>query len=303
MTATMSGSSGRGRRAFAGMVVAASLTLLDIGAPFSGGDTTLVSEARPGTQLIVGHRGSLGEPVHRTRPDGAGGDASGGSDGVATSQTTDPSTPPAPQAESALSAPVTEPAPTTAPPQVTAPPPEPVPPAAPVSVAPTTVPGSDDGRAVQRLGDTRSVTTASAALGLVRVDWRALLPGWQIRFLPGRAGLRGATFPDSDLIEVYVRSSDSPGELAHVVAHELGHAIDVSRFRESDRLTWKAARGIASGAAWFPSGSAVPDFASPAGDWAESFAYAVVGSDWNSQLGAPPNAAQAALVVGLAGIG
>lgn len=186
--------------------------------------------------------------------------------------------------------------------------PDPVP-ATPSSVpgsptaAPTTVPGSDDGRAVQRLDDPAAVHTSSAALGLLRIDWRTLLPGWQVRFLPGRAGLRGATFPDRDIIEIYVRASDRPPELAHVVAHELGHAVDVSRFREVDRRTWKEARGIASGAAWFAAGSAVPDFATPAGDWAESFAYWLVGSGWYSQLGPPPNAAQTAVIARMAGIG
>ncbi|UDY37032.1 hypothetical protein [Dermatobacter hominis] len=168
---------------------------------------------------------------------------------------------------------------------------------------PTTSVLPADERAVQQLSNAAAIQASSRALGLLRFDWRAILPGWQIRFLPGRSGIRGATFPDRQVIEIYVRSSDGPDELAHVVAHELGHAVDVSRLDDADRQVWRATRGIPAGAAWFPSGSGAPDYSTPAGDWAESFAHWQVGSGWFSKLGPPPDTAQVAVLVRLAGLG
>lgn len=179
---------------------------------------------------------------------------------------------------------------------------EPSPGAGPAAPTTVVVRPTDD-RAVQQLSSAAAIAASSRALGLLRFDWRAILPGWQIRFLPGRSGLRGATYPDTKVIEIYVRSSDGPDELAHVVAHELGHAVDVSRLDDADRAVWKAARGIGAGVAWFPNGSAVPDYSTPAGDWAESFAHWHVGSGWFSKLGPPPDAGQIALMAGLAGLG
>ena len=183
----------------------------------------------------------------------------------------------------------------------TVPPADATPPRAPGG--PTTSVAPADERAVQQLSNVAAIEASSRALGLLRFDWRAILPGWQIRFLPGRSGIRGATFPDRRLIEIYVRSGDAPDELAHVVAHELGHAVDVSRLDDADRQVWKATRGVPAGVAWFPSGSGVPDYSTPAGDWAESFAHWQVGSGWFSKVGPPPDAAQIAVLVRLAKLG
>lgn len=168
---------------------------------------------------------------------------------------------------------------------------------------PTTVVTAADDRAVQQLTNAAAIQAAGRALGLLRFDWRLILPGWQIRFLPGRSGIRGATYPDRKVIEIYVRSSDGPDDLAHVVAHELGHALDVTRLDDADRQVWRATRGINPNAAWFPSGSGAPDYSTPAGDWAESFAHWQVGSGWYSKLGKPPDAAQIAVLARLAGLG
>lgn len=159
-----------------------------------------------------------------------------------------------------------------------------------------------DSRAVQRLGDESKVDVASLALARIRLDWRAALPGWQLRFLPARAGVRGATYPDRRVIEIYVRSGDTDAGLAHVIAHELGHAVDVSRLDAADRAAWKSARGIDVRASWFPAGSATPDFATPAGDWAESFARWQTDVGWFSKVGPPPDASQTVLIAQLAGL-
>ncbi|MFN7152016.1 MAG: hypothetical protein ACK4V6_21365 [Microthrixaceae bacterium] len=180
-------------------------------------------------------------------------------------------------------------APTVAPPTTAVPAPVVVP-AAP-SLAPS------HAQALQRLSSPGSISVASQALALVRFDWASSLPGWQLRFLDGRSGFRGLTFPDRRVIEVYVRAGDSPQQLAHVVAHELGHAVDVTHLSEVDRGTWRAARGFGSSTIWFAQAAGASDFATAAGDFAESFAWihAPTGH-WYSQLSAPPDFAQAAVL-------
>jgi hypothetical protein len=165
---------------------------------------------------------------------------------------------------------------------------------------PVSLPGA--AQAMERLGDDALRSLSARALARVRFDWRSVLSGWQIRFLPGRKGLRGSTFPDSRVIEVYVRSSDDVNGLAHVIAHEMGHAVDVSRLGEVQRAAWKAARGVPAATPWFPAGDGVSDYASPAGDWAESFARWQTGVGWYSQVGPPPDAVQTALLASLAGL-
>ena len=165
---------------------------------------------------------------------------------------------------------------------------------------PESVPGG--ARAVERLDSDAQRSVAAAALGRIRFDWRTSLNGWQVRFLPGRRGLRGSTFPDSRVIEVYVRNGDRVDGLSHVIAHEMGHAVDVSRFGPVQRDAWKAGRGIPGDVAWFPSADGARDYATGAGDFAESFAFWQTGVGWYSELGPPPDAAQTALLVALSGL-
>jgi hypothetical protein len=172
-------------------------------------------------------------------------------------------------------------------------------PAVPTTAVPTTAPPPPAGgaRAVERLGDDGRRATAARALGLVDYDWQRRLPGWQIRFLPGRSGVRGLTYPDARVIEVFVRDSDSPESLAHVVAHELGHAVDVTHLDEGERAAWRSARGIDPGRPWFPGASGASDFSSGAGDFAESFAWRTAGGGgWYSDLGPPPDAVETAIL-------
>ena len=90
------------------------------------------------------------------------------------------------------------------------------------------------------VGDPRG----AEALALIAFPWRRTLPGWSIAFLPARAGLRGLTRVDERRIEIYVRDGDSAASLARVVAHELGHAVDVELNSPSDRERWRAVRGV-----------------------------------------------------------
>ncbi len=154
------------------------------------------------------------------------------------------------------------------------------------------------------LSSQSSRDVASAAIRQVRFDWIARLPGWTVRFRDSRAGHRGLTFIDRRLIEVYVRSNDTPESLAHVVAHELGHAVDLTYFDDGHRAVWLAARGRSADTIWFPGESGVSDFNTGAGDFAESFAWVVAPpAQWSGQLGPPPDVVQAGVLMLLVGTG
>ena len=93
---------------------------------------------------------------------------------------------------------------------------------------------------------------------------------------------------------MYVRDGDTAQSLAGILAHELGHAIDVTHFKDADRAVWLEARGQ-SGAQWWPDAYA-SDFETGAGDWAEAFAYWALGDPNSSRLAGTPNSAQLAVV-------
>lgn len=160
-------------------------------------------------------------------------------------------------------------------------------------------PPADAGRAVEALRSPRARTVAAEALARIRYDWRTFLPGWQLRFLPGRAGYRGSTFPQRRVIEVYVRDGDDPDGLSHVIAHEIGHAVDVTLLDDGERAAWRAARGITPEAPWFPGASGAADYSTGAGDFAESFARWQTGVGWYSRLGPPPTPIQTGLLARL----
>ncbi len=137
-------------------------------------------------------------------------------------------------------------------------------------------------------GQTIPRTRGEAALAEFTYDWATGLPGWEISFHPGRAGVLGYTFVQERRIEVYVRDEMSDGLLAHVIAHEIGHAIDVTHNSGDDRRRWQELRGIGD-EPWWP-GNGATDFSTGAGDFAESFAAWQVGDDsFRSKLADPPS--------------
>ena len=152
----------------------------------------------------------------------------------------------------------------------------------------TTVPAVDDG------GDAR----AHDALALIAFPWRRTLPNWSVNFLPARAGLRGLTRVDERRIEIYVRDSDTPATLARIVAHELGHAVDVQLNSPSDRERWRVLRGAGPTVAWWP-GNSASDFDTLAGDFAEAFASWLTGSVSESRVAPQPGPAEFAVLAAL----
>jgi hypothetical protein len=118
--------------------------------------------------------------------------------------------------------------------------------------------------------------------------------GVTISFLPGRGSLKGMTFYDRHAVEVYVQScrQESDRLLRHVVAHELGHAWDSLHMTDALRADYLDARGIPAGTPWFGC-SQCTDFATPAGDFAETYAQWQRGSaDSRSEMAAPATAAE-----------
>lgn len=114
-----------------------------------------------------------------------------------------------------------------------------------------------------------------AALALVRYPWPRL--GYRITFrADANDGVVAVNYPDRRHIEVSVRRGMSLLDLAHVIAHELGHAYDVQYNDDRIRNEWKAARGFPDRAGWVDA-NAGEDFGLPGGDYAEVFAYWALG--------------------------
>jgi len=133
------------------------------------------------------------------------------------------------------------------------------------------------------------------ALALIDYDWETILPEWSIEMLPERHGFLGGTYPSDSRIELYVRTDQSPHDLAITLAHEIGHAVDVTLLSDDDRNDWRDLRGI-DDRAWFGEAGA-SDFATPAGDFAEAFAaWQIDGTDFRSELGSTPTSAQTAML-------
>lgn len=136
---------------------------------------------------------------------------------------------------------------------------------------------------------------AGPALEAIEYPWREELPGWEIQFISGYGNIAGYTWSREERIEVFVRPGATSQDLARILAHELGHAVDVSRNSGDDRRAWLAARG-AEQAEWWP-GNGLADFATGAGDFAESFAVWQVGDDdYRGELGPAPTPEQLALL-------
>ena len=135
------------------------------------------------------------------------------------------------------------------------------------------------------------------AVELLPFEIGTVLPGWTVEFLGERPGHRGLTFRDTLRVEVYVRQSDTPQSIAGILAHELGHAIDLTYFEDVDRFTWMRARGIET-APWWPESHA-SDFHTGAGDLAESFAYWAVGDPSDSQIAGTPSSQQLSVLEAL----
>ncbi len=138
---------------------------------------------------------------------------------------------------------------------------------------------------------------AAPALAAIDFDWRTHLPGWRIEFTRGEGRVAGFTWSQEQRIQIFIRPSTSTEGLPRIIAHEFGHAVDVTLNDAEDRRRWIEARDLS--APWWPDSGAA-DFATGAGDFAEAFAAWQAGpDDFRSELGPPPSAAQLALLAEL----
>jgi hypothetical protein len=127
----------------------------------------------------------------------------------------------------------------------------------------------------------------AAALSQISYPWQQL--GYQIVFLGPRPDLMGQTIFDQHRIEIYLRDGESKLMVAHVIAHEIGHAADVAYNTPERRKQWLHLRGASTSQPWFGC-EGCDDFSSPAGDYAETFSFWQVGPDADySQLAPPPS--------------
>ncbi|HVE98811.1 MAG TPA: hypothetical protein VNA12_06505 [Mycobacteriales bacterium] len=125
-----------------------------------------------------------------------------------------------------------------------------------------------------------------ATLRSLPTAWRA--SGVTVRFEQGQPGLLGETTMNKPLrVTIYVRpcAEESDALLRHVVAHELGHAWDRYRMTPVLRDGYLAMRRINTSTPWFGC-DGCEDFATPAGDFAETYAQWLRGSvESRSELG------------------
>jgi len=119
--------------------------------------------------------------------------------------------------------------------------------------------------------DSEQHRVGSRALDLISYDWQHKLPGWTVEFTGPRPSILGVTLPHDKHIEIYVRTGQSVFEVAFTLAHELGHAVDITYNTAAEREAWLAARSIAPGHDWW-TGSGQRDFEVGSGDFAETFA-------------------------------
>ncbi len=141
----------------------------------------------------------------------------------------------------------------------------------------------------------RVQSLAGPALEAIEYPWREQLPGWKIEFVSGASHIAGYTWSREERIEVFVRPGATSADLARILAHELGHAVDVSKNSGDERREWLELRG-AQDAPWWP-GNGLVDFATGAGDFAEVFAVWQVGdADYRGELAPVPSAEQLELL-------
>ncbi len=114
--------------------------------------------------------------------------------------------------------------------------------------------------------------------------------GWEVTFIetPSIEGVLGLTYTDG---RIEVVSGDQVGlaTLQHVLAHEVGHAIDVTHLDDSARDEWADARGF--DAQWWPE-TLHHAFDSGAENFAEDYAACTVGNYYNGALAPAPTQAQ-----------
>jgi hypothetical protein len=122
--------------------------------------------------------------------------------------------------------------------------------------------------------------------------------GVSIAFKAAKPGYLGLTYPARRHVDVFVRScsAESFTLLRHVMSHEMGHAYDAAHMTPALRTAYMKMRGIPAGTPWFGC-SYCTDFATPAGDFAETYSQWQRGSsDSRTKIAPMPGQAQLAVI-------
>ena len=144
--------------------------------------------------------------------------------------------------------------------------------------------------------DAQSYAESVGQAALEMIDYPFETLGWDISFLPGRSGYLGLAIGPKRRIEIYVRSTHSVTDVAHTLAHEIGHAVDLTYGTRYRRREYLRLRGFSPDARWFGCDECT-DYATPAGDFAEVFEYWLLGGgDFRSQLASAPDSGGLALM-------
>lgn len=125
----------------------------------------------------------------------------------------------------------------------------------------------------------------AAALAMIAYPWDSL--GYRFVFEGPKRGFLAVTNTGTKTIEVYVRQCQGVDQLATVVGHEIGHAIDDRYLSPADREQVQRYRGY-SPREWYGCNRCT-DYATPAGDFAEAVAYIIAPPGrFRSLLAGPP---------------
>jgi hypothetical protein len=150
---------------------------------------------------------------------------------------------------------------------------------APKPTTTTTAPGTVESR-------------GAAALALIDYPWQRT--GYSIVFAGANDNLLGLTEPSRKQITIYLRPTQSSSDVTHILGHEIAHAVDFTMTSDAERAEYRRIRGL-DDRPWYPTCGICPDYAFPVGDWAETFAYWLLGNgSFNSQLAGKPTPAQLA---------
>ncbi|MBW3578847.1 MAG: hypothetical protein KY462_14125 [Actinobacteria bacterium] len=157
-------------------------------------------------------------------------------------------------------------------------------------VAPPVPPAADAGDDRPRVsvhGPAWLADRAEQVLQRITYPWRST--GFTIEFGPARTGLRALFHRVDRRIEVFVRRGDPVAQTAFDLAHEIGHAVDVTAGSPARRAAWLERRGAPESTPWYGC-SGCDDLSTGAGDFAEVFALWQLGDvDFRSRVAPPPS--------------
>lgn len=108
--------------------------------------------------------------------------------------------------------------------------------------------------------------------------------GWTLEHKGPNADHTGLAHPFEKRIELFHNDRSTDAFRLRVLAHEVGHLVDVELLTDTERTAWMNSRLINIG--WYPTLAGVSDFETGAGDFAEAFAEIVMGDiDNRSEFG------------------